>query len=197
MPRRQLAARRYPAVAYLALTVSIFVVSIFVSAGARLFLTMKNPFFALSDSQAAVIAALMQGAVAAVAAGLIMYQLRAGKVIEERQYNINEAQFILQYNQAFIQDRNMYLVEHRLEQWMEDEEDGRSHGGALVTESSRQNFINYLVYLEGLAPLIFSGVLRFEDIDDLMAYRFFLAVNNPELQKDQLFRYADYYRGCF
>lgn len=30
-----------------------------------------------------------------------------------------------------------------------------------------------------------------------MAYRFFLAMNNPELQEDQLFRYPDYFRGCF
>ena len=36
-----------------------------------------------------------------------MYQLKIAGNVEERQNNIEEAQFILQYNQAFIQDENM------------------------------------------------------------------------------------------
>jgi hypothetical protein len=30
-----------------------------------------------------------------------------------------------------------------------------------------------------------------------MAYRFFIAVNNPELQEKELFKFPEYYKGCF
>lgn len=53
------------------------------------------------------------------------------------------------------------------------------------------------MYLEGLAPLILRDVLYLSHVDDLFAYRFFLAVNNREIQEDQLFAFPDYYRGCF
>lgn len=34
-------------------------------------------------------------------------------------------------------------------------------------------------------------------IDALMAYRFFLAVDNAELQEKEIRPFAEYYRGCF
>ncbi len=58
-------------------------------------------------------------------------------------------------------------------------------------------FINYLVYLEGLATLVLNDMMKLDHIDDLMAFRFFLAVNNPELQKAQLAVFPQFYRGCF
>lgn len=92
----------------------------------------------------------------------------------------------------------MCAVEQRLEQWMENHEAGnKGNAEPLINDKNRQRFINYLAYLEGLAPLIFRDILKLEHIDDLMAYRFFLALNNTELQEDQLFRYPEYYHGCF
>lgn len=43
----------------------------------------------------------------------------------------------------------------------------------------------------------YSLILTLEHIDDLMAYRFYLAVNNPEVQEKELKRFAGDYRGCF
>jgi hypothetical protein len=34
-------------------------------------------------------------------------------------------------------------------------------------------------------------------IDDLFAYRFFIAVNNPVVQEYELIPYADFYKGCY
>ena len=58
-----------------------------------------------------------------------------------------------------------------------------------------QDFINYLVYLEGVAAIVNAGVVRLSAIDDLMAYRYFIAVNNPVVQKFELVPYQEYYQG--
>ena len=126
------------------------------------------------------------------AAALVFYPLQLGNQVEDHQNNIEEARFILQYNQAFIQDPNMSHVEQLLEQSMLQKTDE-----PIITDENRQLFINYLVYLESLAPLILRGVLQLEHVDDLFAYRYFLAVNHPQVQRDQLFVFPDYYRGCF
>ena len=151
------------------------------------------PIFSFTEEQAGLVTSMIEGAVGAIAAGVVRYELGLNAGVEARQNDIEEAQFLLEFNQAFIQDEKMCEIEHRLEQWME----GTLERGTLVNDGNRQRFINYLVYLEGLAPLIFRDILKLEHIDDLMAYRFFLALNNRELQEDQLFRYPEYFRGCF
>lgn len=177
---------------YISIAAVIFLISLLASALTRVFLTGDVHLFPLKESQAALVTSMIEGAVGAIAAGFVLYEMKINANVEARQSDIEEAQFLLEYNQAFIQDEKMCEVEHRLEQWMEG-----TLKDPLINEENRQRFINYLVYLEGLAPLIFRNILTLEHIDDLMAYRFFLATNNPVLQEDQLFRYAEYYRGCF
>jgi len=63
--------------------------------------------------------------------------------------------------------------------------------------NSHHAIVNYLVYFEGLAPLILNNVVNIEKIDDLMAYRFFVVTNNPDVQERHLKVWPDYYRGCF
>ena len=144
------------------------------------------------NEQAGIVADMINGVVAAVAAGLVVFQLHQSEKERMRQNDIEEASFLLQYNQAFIQDPNMSEVESLLERkafYNYDQE--------IITEENRQQFINYLVYLEGLAPLVFRDVLTIDHIDDLMSYRFFLAVNNQEVQEKELKAFAPAYRGCF
>ena len=61
----------------------------------------------------------------------------------------------------------------------------------------RQNLVNYLVHLEGIASLVNTGVLRLETITDLMAYRYFIAVNNPIVKELELKPYAAFYQGIY
>ena len=135
---------------------------------------------------------MLEGFIAAAAAGLVIYEIRVGQIQESRENDIQEAIFLLNYNQSFIQDKNMNTVEYLLEKQM-----SYGYTGSIITEENRQMFINYLVYLEGLAPLVLNDIMKLDHIDDLMAFRFFLAVNNPELQKDQLVEFPQFYRGCF
>lgn len=67
--------------------------------------------------------------------------------------------------------------------------------GAITEEY--QSIVNYLVYLESFATLITQKRVRIKDIDDLFGYRFFIAVNNPIIQQNELL-YDDntkYYQG--
>lgn len=100
---------------------------------------------------------------------------------------------MLQYNQTILQDENMVLVESLLENQAYYDTERRE----ILTSENRQKIVNYLVYLESIAPLVLNGVLTLDHIDNLMAYRFFIAVENVELQEKELFPFADYYRGCF
>lgn len=146
----------------------------------------------LTEDKTSVIAGMLSGVLAAVAAGLVLFQLRENEKEQIRQNDIAEATFIMQHNQSFIQDKNMCDVQHLLEE--------QAHYGRkeeIINDENRQHFVNYLVHLEGLAPLIIEGLLNLEHIDDLLSYRFFLAVNNKELQEKELKPFADYYRGCF
>ena len=51
--------------------------------------------------------------------------------------------------------------------------------------------------LEGVAALVKSRVLHISTMTDLMAYRYFIAVNNPVVQRIELLEYTDYYHGIF
>lgn len=179
----------------LIITFFILIFSVVISSVARFLLVSNIPFLGVEEGQANLVAVLIQGIVAGVAASLVFHELRMSVNEEARRRDIEEAQFILQYNQSFIQDENMCQVEALLEKWLRRHKEKEDI--CIINESNRQLFINYMVYLEGLAALVLRGVLQIEHIDDLMAYRFFLAVNNPEVQRSQLRPYASYYRGCF
>ncbi len=157
---------------------------------AIVYFTLKH--MGLLHEQGAVIAGLGDVVVGAIAALAVVYQLGRVKATEQKVQEIEESRFILQYNQVFIQDNNMCDIQQLLEKHMLKKVEE-----PIIDDDNRQILINYLVYLEGLAPLIFKNVLPLETIDDLLAYRFFLAMNNEEVQKDQLFPFPDYYKGCF
>ncbi len=179
------------------LALCIFAVSVIISVITRALLMFDITIVHFSEGQSLLIAGIIEGVVAALSAGLLVYQLKSGESVQESKKDIEEAGFILKYNQAFIQDSNMAFVEQTLEQEMLRIENNETPSETFITDENRQIFINYLVYLEGLAPLVFRNILKLNHIDDLMAYRFFLAMNTPALQNDQLKKFPDYYKGCF
>lgn len=177
---------------YIFLTIFLFLFSIVTSIVFRSLLTQNFVFGNFSDSQASVIISIVEATISSIAIGFVLFQLKISELLNIQQVNIQEADFLLQYNQSFIQDNNMTFVESELEKFFHDQS-----YVIQINDDTRQLYVNYLVYLESLAPLILGNILKFQHIDDLMAYRYFIAVNNPYVQKDQLFRDADYYKGCF
>jgi ribosomal protein S18 acetylase RimI-like enzyme len=173
---------------YILIALFIFFISLVFAIVFSILVRKISPSYDLPS----VAADMVSGIIAAVAAALVLYELKWNSQERARQNDIDEASFILQYNQSFIQDPNMGEVESLLEK-----NAFYNLPAPIITDENRQKFVNYLVYLEGLTPVILNGVMSLEHIDNLMAYRFFLAVNNPELQEKELSPFADYYRGCF
>ena len=120
---------------------------------------------------------------------------------------INEAQLIMELNDQFISNPQFNKVELELEKYYVQYKEARRTGIPVsevpfgidldVYDENRQSVINYLVHLEGIAALVNEGVLHLKVITDLMAYRYFIAVNNPIVQQKELLPYQEYYRGCF
>lgn len=107
----------------------------------------------------------------------------------KRTENLDEANFIMNLNDQFISNDEMTRIEHALELYYNQDFEGHEGTLELVLErdhSDCQRLINYLVYMEGLAVLIKRNVMHLGVIDDLFAYRFFIAVNNPIVQKFEL-----------
>ena len=86
---------------------------------------------------------MVEGIIGAIATGLVLYQLKVGEKTESHQSDIEEATFLLQYNQTFIQDANMLEVERLLEDQAYYDQKARE----IISSENRQKFINYLVYL--------------------------------------------------
>lgn len=123
-----------------------------------------------------------------------------------RDKDISEAQLIIEINNQFIDSSSLAHVERKLEEyvyfyneygqikndyWEEWEK------SLTIGSEARQELVNYLVHLEGVAALVNNNVLTLPVITDLVAYRYFIAVNNPIVQKLELIPCKDYYRGCF
>lgn len=121
----------------------------------------------------------------------------------KRTENLNEANFIMNLNNQFIGNKELTAVEHELELYYNEvfaNKDISTIELGLKLERNHpdcQKLINYLVYMESLAAIVQRGVMHLGVIDDLFAYRFFIAVNNPVVQKNELLPYANYYQGCF
>jgi len=193
---------------YLIISVFIYGASVVLSVFTRWVLSVDNRFFVLCDSQINAVAAMVQGVVVAIAAGFTLYQLKAGYNYEKKKSDIEEARFILDYNRTLIESNAVYEVEHNLERWMDGVDEKRKKNPNImplklkedipleISDMNCRNYINYLVYFEGLAALIINDVLHLETIDDLFAYNFYLAMNNPRLQDAEIKKYPEYYRGC-
>lgn len=175
---------------YIILTLMLILI-IFCSTS-LIFLVLSN-YFSNNYDIVTVFVSLLDVVTAIVAVVFILYQLEIEKNIRINDKNITKAQFILEYNKSFLENEKMVMVEHYLETFIT----GDSKNEIKNIKQNRQLFVDYLVYLEGLASCVLNGILEIRDIDDLFAYRFFLALNNEELQRLELEPFEPYYRGCY
>lgn len=152
-----------------------------------------NDVLHLPSDDLGAVSAIIESVSAIVGALLVVVQLREDAKGEEHSRMIEQQQFLFDYNKAFIENPDMASVEAALESY----DRGEIEDSELITNENRQRFVNYLVYLEGLAPLVLENILNLDIIDDLMAYRFYLAVNNPVVQREELYVWPDYYLGCY
>lgn len=143
--------------------------------------------FPMSD-----VATIITTITAIIGAFAIWFQMK-------RERDINEAEFIMNYNISFIENPEYVELEQKLERYRKVVEAGGNVEklGEILTEENQQTVVNYLVYHEALAVFVKKRVLSIDSIDDLFAYRFFLVMNNPEIQRKELCPEVLYYHGCF
>ena len=156
----------------------------------------------------------------------LMFVLELVVITLRKDKKIKQAEFIMNYNFEFISSEPLVDMERKLENsyqiYKTYVKDYKSYSsdikvqkyrkvwkliqkqigfGPVVSSSTPvskeyQKLINYLVYLESFAPLVLTGQVELEDIDDTFGYRYFIAMNNPVVQKYELLPEADYYCGC-
>lgn len=97
---------------------------------------------------------------------LVIIQLHDSK-------NIQEAEFIVNLNQAFVDNPEYALVYTKLEE-------SDLHGK--VPDITRIQISNYLTFFETIYLLLGEKVINMRTLNDLFAYRFFLAVHNETVQ---------------
>lgn len=168
------------------------------------FLDDTPDFFKYGDSIGALIAAI-----------LVVEQLGKEADTEVQETLIQQSTFIRDYNQSFIENEHMVVVEQELEEFYVSvndlnrmDPDTYAEERKLLIERfkahmgqpgspERQAYVNYLVYLEGLSTVILNGAMTLDNVDSLFGYRFFIAVNNPAVQELELKPYAIHYSGIF
>ena len=111
--------------------------------------------------------------------------------------------FLLNLNKQFLDRKEFTDIERQLELFANTVGDSKVYetvplGLELGPDGKdSQSLINYLVYMESLAAIIQQDVMHLGIVDDLFVYRFFLAINNPIVQKEELLSFAPYYQGCY
>lgn len=154
------------------------------------------------------------GSLIEIAAALLGFLAVAWTLYKEKK--IKKIEFVSTYNFNFLTNDEFIAVERKLESFYQKVKNENAENiteidkvkNALFNEVSNnecenyginknhQKVINYLVYLESFTPLIQREHVKLRDIDDLFGYRYFIAMNNPAIQRTELFPEAVYYQSC-
>jgi len=103
---------------------------------------------------------------------------------------LNQTKFMVTFSFNFFDKADLRMILHKLEDYRQGKKD-------CFSAKDTDAVVSYLVWCEALASLINKKIFDFYMIDDLFAYRFFLIVNNPWIQENELFKYQEYYKGIF
>lgn len=121
---------------------------------------------------------------AIVGAIALFYQFKRDK-------NLNEASFLVEYSQQFYSTYNCAELMNELEMCRVD------NRYRLDVEKYYQQIVGYLEWLETLASLVNSGMIQISKIDNVMSYRYFLIVNNKQVQDCELIRNREFYHSIY
>lgn len=101
---------------------------------------------------------------------------------------IQEAEFIVELNQAFVSNPNYAKMYSKLEKNDQTKE---------KIKLDMIEISNYLTFFETIYILLVDGVITLSILDDLFSYRFFLAIHNETVQKMKLVNSPSNFRNIF
>ena len=103
---------------------------------------------------------------------------------------ISRATFIVELNQTFIENEQYKKVYDALQNCLDNKCQHISSGSVCDNECmldiDKSIISNYLTFFETLYILIQRGVVTYDIIDDLFAYRFFLVVHSKLVQQKKI-----------
>lgn len=110
----------------------------------------------------------------------------------KREKNISEGEFIYSLYDGFSNNENIKNIYHKLE-------DCTNKGCKRdpFVKDDIGYIIDYLTFFETMYLLIKRKIITIDLIDELFAYRFFIAVHNPYVQKHNLIKYNTFYKNTY
>lgn len=113
----------------------------------------------------------------------IWYQMK-------REKDLSEAEFIINLNNSFTSNMEIKTIYRKLEECKLINEDP-------FTNEDNISIVDYLTFFETLNNLLKRRIIKFEMIDDLFSYRFFIAVHNTYIQDRELIKDKEYYNNIY
>jgi len=96
----------------------------------------------------------------------------------KRERDLNEADFILRINNEFMMNESMSRIYKILE---ESKVEGQNENP--FDKDDIIDMANYITYFDPFYSLIKRKIVKIESVDPILAYRFFLAINNKYMQQ--------------
>jgi len=129
------------------------------------------------------LALAFQSGITVLGVVVILYQMKRG-------HEIAELNFFIKLKQEFLGDtKNMELLA-KLQNQLEGK---KTKGNALIPMEA----MRYLAFFDSVYLALRNRVISLEIIDDTLAYYFFIAVHNEQVQKLELVKYAGYYKDVY
>ena len=111
---------------------------------------------------------------------------------------IARATFIMDLNQNYVNNPDFMNIYNNLQSSLDNmQSNQKADEYDLTIEIDKSSISNYLTFFETIYILKNRGVISFDIIDDLFAYRFFLAVHSELFQKNKLGTQPDNFKNIF
>jgi len=110
---------------------------------------------------------------------------------------IARATFIMELNQNYVENEEYMRVYNTLQSIYDDKQEGKLPHATETKKIEKGAISNYLTFFETIYILKNRGVISFDIVDDLFAYRFFLAVHSELFQKMKLGPQPENFKNIF
>lgn len=161
---------------YIMISALIFFLGIVISIFAKIILVGNYSVFHLAVEQADMISGLVEGAVGAIAAGFVLYQLKGEEIVEKRENEIHESEFYQHFINYWLETDKLFITYPECRKYFYDDADIRE------LEEDSETYERVL----GLAEY-FDDLFRYSEteIDNL-------SEGNQSIPQDQIESYKIY-----
>ena len=166
--------RKPSIIKYICIAFVVFILAVVTSIITRMLLVSDVQLTGFSDDQAGLVTSMIEGAVGAVAAGFVLYQLKVEENIERRENEIHEAEYYQHFVNYWLETDKLFLQHPQCRKYFYDNADIAS-----LDQNSRD----------------YELILCFaEYFDDLFVYSEteVLKIHNSSLPKEQVNSYLRY-----